>query len=258
MRDYKPVTNNIIKLINSLDSKKERKVTGLFKAEGEHLVEELLQSDFCADKIIIKNNPTKSAGNLAFAFYKKNIPVFRADEIQFKKISDTKTPQDILALVKTKLFNSDTTAPFVGLDGISDPGNVGAIIRTADWFGFRQILLGKNCADIFNPKVVRATQGAIFRCKFIETDNLSECIKNQFNSYEIFGAEAKYGINLSECKPETLFGVILGSESEGFSPEVSKIISKRITIEGKGKTESLNVAVAAGISLYHFAGFLKK
>lgn len=166
-------------------------------------------------------------------------------------ISGFSTAPGILALAEMKEFNAedfDLDAPItLCLDGIADPGNLGTIIRTADWFGVNQILMSHNCTDFYNPKSLSATMGSFTRCTFAYTD-LSVFLAGR-NAVGCF----LDGIDLYKFKPDFPMFLVIGSESQGISGPVAKYIDNRITIPGYGKAESLNAGVAAGIVLEKFS-----
>jgi len=139
------------------------------------------------------------------------------------------------------------------LDGVSDPGNVGTIIRTADWYGIKQVFLGAESADQFGLKVVRSSMGSVFRLKVLYKDNLAEFLKENFSDVDIFAADSKAKIPVEELKHNGKFGIVFVSESHGLSKELNDLVKDKYVLEGIGSSESLNVAVSAGISLHYFA-----
>ncbi|MGA2297747.1 MAG: RNA methyltransferase [FCB group bacterium] len=241
-----------------MKTKKGRDEHQCFLAEGEHLCSELISSNYKTDFIILKNDANKTSLNIAKIFISGGIEIFNIDEKQFEKLSDTQTPQDILAVVKIPPPSINQKKPFIALDGVSEPGNVGTIIRTAEWFGFTEIILGNNCADLYNPKTVRSTMGSIFRCNIIQNNNLENYIIKEYKNIELYGAVLDGRHNIKECKPKGNFGIIFGSEANSISPEIKKLLNYDYVIPGFGRAESLNVAIAAGISLHHFANITNK
>lgn len=249
-----PISQRLKKLIKSLHHKQFRDQNALFIAEGEKLVEELLKSEYNAELIVIKDSPNSNVVEFVDKFVDRGVAIYTAPKHQFDQICDAKTPQNILAVVSSKELEIDKNKSFVALDGISDPGNLGTIIRTADWFGVEQIILGPECADCYNPKTVRSTMGSIFNKTIVSTDNLKEFIKDNFPKFDVYGAalEAKDFIEDISLK-NGKYGLVFGSESHGISEDVSDILTQKFKIRGNGDAESLNVAIAAGISLYHFS-----
>lgn len=248
-----PITQRLKKLIKSLHQKQFRDQNGLFIAEGEKLAFELVKSNYVAELIVIRDSPSSDIIEVVNKYADKGVPVYTAPKHQFDQVCDTKTPQSILIVINIKEMALDTSMPFIALDGISDPGNVGTIIRTADWFGFKQVILGRDCADLYNPKTVRATMGSIFRMNVVTRTDLGELLNEEFNKFNIYGASVHTDKSITSFKPKKNFGLIFGSESHGFSDDVKPFINQEFKIEGSDSAESLNVAVAAGISMYHFS-----
>ncbi len=247
-----PLTQRLRKNIKSLSHKNFRDDNSIFLVEGEKLCAELLKSKFSPDLIVIRDMPSMEVTNLLEQFAETAVPIYSTPKHVFDQMTDTKAPQSIVAVVPKIPMELDATQPFIALDGVSDPGNVGTIVRTAEWFGINQVILGNNSADIFNPKVVRSTMGSIFRVNFFETDNLSELLKKQYKKFKLFGASLQSQNQLNKIKIPKNYGLIFGNESHGISEEVSKLLDSDFLIEGFGQSESLNVAVSVGISLYHF------
>ena len=154
--------------------------------------------------------------------------------------------------------NSQTpTECFLAFDSIADPGNLGTIIRTADWFGIHTFVLGGTSADPYNPKVLRASMGSVFRSNFIITSHLEvylDALKEKNNSLELYGMTLEEAHSLSSITHSAhQWGLIVGSEAHGISEEVQSCITTKIHIPGHGLAESLNVGIASGIALYHFS-----
>ncbi len=247
------ITQRLKKFIKSLHQKQFRDENGLFIAEGEKLAEELLNSNHHTELIIVRESSNNQITNLADRFAEKGVAVYIAPKHQFDQLCDTKSPQGIISVINSKENPLDDTAPVIVLDGIADPGNVGTIIRTADWFGYKQIVLGPNSADIYNPKTVRASMGSIFRLALHSTEDLSEFLKTNFPKHKLYGADVNGETSISKIKTKGLYGIVFGSEAHGISAELSKLVTNKFIIEGSGSAESLNVSIAVGISLYHFS-----
>ncbi len=224
------------KYIHSLQQKKYRNQYGAFIVEGEKMVNELIQTNFEIESIFVVKGYS-----VAFEGY------VEISEKEMKSISSLTTPSRYLAVVKQKLTSIST--PFKNLtlilDNIKDPGNLGTIIRTADWFGVQNIICSNECVDCFNPKVVQATMGSIFRLNIIYTD-LVEFLSAK-NTLPVYGA-LLVGENIYE-KPISGNDVVIliGSESFGISNNLIPFVNQRVKIPSFGKAESLNVAVATGI-----------
>lgn len=251
------VTQKLKKLIRSLHQKAFRDQNGLFIAEGEKLVSELINSDFTTELVVLRDSPSQEVLEMAEHYSEKGVPVYTAQKHIFDQLTDTKSPQSILAVVTIQTLEPDYNKPFIALDGVSDPGNVGTIIRTASWFGFDQFIMGRDCADFYNPKTVRSSMGAIFKTAMHYAPDLSFYLEENYPDFRIFGATIHSESSLDNITTDNKFGIIFGNESKGITPEVSRCLTDNFKIEGFGSAESLNVAVAAGISMYKFKDFLK-
>lgn len=256
MTTVQQLPERIRKFIKNLHIRKIRDAEQKFIAEGPKIVQELLNSTFTIELVVVRNDAVETQQELITTLLKQNIPVYTANNYHFEFICDAKSPQGMVAVAHC---NNQLVAPvtsFIALDGINDPGNVGTIIRTAHWFGVQTILLNKGSVDRYNPKVVRSTMGSLFHCNVIETD-LQQTLTEYKQTHELYGATLEATLPIEECEPQRNFGIIIGSESHGISPAIRKLLSHEYTIMGAGLAESLNAAVAAGISLYHFTMFVE-
>lgn len=234
------------KYIQSLGQKKVRDEEGVFIAEGPKIIAELLAS---ADANILQLYALHDwiAANRNDC---NGVEIIEIDENDLTKISQLTTPNKVLALVKKQ--ETPVHLPTKGtvslvLDTIQDPGNLGTIIRIADWFDIKQIVCSKNCADMYNPKVVQSTMGSIVRVKMLYTD-LAPWLEEQ----DVFiYAAALDGQNVTAMNKITEGLIVIGNESKGISAEIFEQVDVKITIPRIGKAESLNAAVATGIILSH-------
>ena len=234
------LTKNTIKQIASLRQQKFRKELGLFVVEGRKMVEELLHSDF------------EIVGLFATEAFLTDYPAFAkaeiASEVQMQQMSGQDTPPGILSVVKIPQQGEikTTSRLILALDGIANPGNMGTLIRTAEWFGIHDVVCSSDCVELWNPKVVQATMGSLFRVKVWSTD--LHYFLTQAKGKSIYGALLE-GENLfqMQAKPEGF--LVIGSESHGIRPEVLPCITHPITIPrvDDSRTESLNAAVAGAI-----------
>lgn len=232
------------KYITSLSQKKLREAENAFIIEGPKIIAEAL----AAARVKIKKIYTIES---SATYESAAVPVEYITEAELKKISQLKTPNQVLAIVeitrREKFFlNKDAIA--LALDGIQDPGNMGTIVRIADWFGIKQIICSNDCADIYNSKVVQATMGSIFRVDVFYTE-LSAWLAKQ-TDIDVYGA-ALNGDNIKQYKKVKNGIIVIGNESKGIRPDVLSYIQHKITIERLGEAESLNAAVATGIILSH-------
>ena len=237
------ISKSQISFIKSLHQKKIRKEQGLFIVEGLKSIQEFINSEYLVDSVYCTENLMPKLDNLS----RKIKPVI-ISESELSRISTLSTPQAILAVVQIpkhteiNIKNLDCSF-FLALDGVQDPGNLGTIIRTADWFGLNTILCSMDTAEVYNPKVVQASMGSLSRVNIIYTD--LGVLFSQIN-IPVYGA-------LLDGKSiyETDFGqagiILLGNEGNGISKELVEKINYPITIPRFGKAESLNVAISASI-----------
>jgi RNA methyltransferase, TrmH family len=238
-----------------LGMNKFRRINGRFIAEGPKLIQELLLSSYTAEALyateewIYENDP----------WINKDFPIIPVTEIELKRISALKKPNLVLAVVKIpdqqeELPEMDKNLVLM-LDNISDPGNLGTIIRTADWFGVQHIICSENCADVYNPKVVQATMGSIFRIK-IQYKMLKKILQTLPVEIPIYGTLLD-GNNIYEADLENYGVILIGNESHGISENLLPFVKKKIHIpdyspEKSSSAESLNASIAAAIVLAEF------
>lgn len=236
------LTKNTIKQIASLRQQKFRKELGLFVVEGRKMVEELLRSDF------------ETMGLYATEAFLADFPSFAdaeiASEVQMEQMSGQDTPPGILAVVRIPMQGDiNTSSSYVlALDGIANPGNMGTLIRTAEWFGIKDVVCSNDCVELWNPKTVQATMGSLFRVKVWKTDLPAYLRLAKEEGLAVYGALLD-GEDLFQIKTKPEGILVIGSESHGIRPEVLSCITHPITIPrvGGSATESLNAAVAGGI-----------
>jgi len=229
--------------IKSLHDKKYRQKTNLFLVEGEKNVLETINSDFEIKTLLItKSFHTKYQKVIA----NKKIPFEMVESGEIEKVSTLESNNSVLAVVKQKendipQLNDDEI--IIALDNIRDPGNLGTIIRIADWYGIKKIIASIGTVDLYNPKVISATKGSFTRVKIFYTD-LTNYLKT--SSIPVLGAFLN-GQNAHKfCFPKGGI-LLLGNESLGIGEEFGPLITEKITIPSFSQTESLNVAVATAI-----------
>ncbi len=238
--------------IIKLQQKKYRKLNNEFIVEGEKGVEEAIKKNAEIVFIVVSKKylKEKKAVNFLGKAKEKGIEIYDCDESEIKKIKTTATFPGISAVVKYKNFElKDLTdgKPIFAFDKINDPGNLGTIIRTADWFGFNNILISEDSVDPYNDKCVRSTMGSIFGVKLYTNEGISKSINSlKKKGYKIISLDMK-GDSLDKIKPIAKTVYLFGSESHGLDKRLEKFIDKSYTIKGKGEAESLNLAVSAGI-----------
>jgi len=238
------LSNAKIKYINALKNKKYRLQYHAFIAEGRKIVEELCNSNLICEFIVLQApNFMKVKNNL--------IKTFITDSKTFQSISQQESPDGILAVYKKPEiipFDNKKKSNILILDAIKDPGNMGNIIRTADWFGINKIIVSPDSVDIYNSKTIQSSMGSIANVSIYER-NITEFINNNKTNYTFYAATLQ-GKDIKTMHPiSSPWGLIIGSESHGISHSIIDIAHTQITIPKKGKAESLNAAMAAGILL---------
>ena len=239
-----------IKEIRALALKKFRDAQGLFVAEGNKTVSELLTVFDCEWLI----------AHPRWLATREDIPVkelIQAGDDDIRKLSLLKTPQDVLAVFREPLYALEEADPasqlVLALDGIQDPGNLGTIIRLACWFGIEHIVCSPDTADVFGPKTVQATMGALARVK-VHYSNLDDYIEIN-KSVPVYGAFLD-GKNIYREKLSPNGIIVMGNEGSGIRPEIEILIRERLYIPpyptGRKTTESLNVAMATAIVCAEF------
>ena len=240
METIKSLQNEKVKNLVKLHSKKHRNCTKQFLVEGEHLIKEALYAN-CVSLLILQEdtiNIFDYAGKMMYV-----------SQDVMNKISQNVSEVKMIAVCDMIDNNSEEFDRFIMLDNLQDPGNVGTIIRTALSFNYPKIYLSKNCVDVYNDKLIRSTQGAIFKVD-IEICDLKDKINELIeNNYQVFGTSLKNAMPLKQIIRVDKYGIILGNEGSGVSNEVLDITSQNIFIE-INNFESLNVAVAASICMY--------
>ena len=237
-----------IQFVRSLAEKRVRDQERLFVAEGSKLTEEILASKFVVRRIYTTRHDLKG----------KNIEV--VDQREMERISQLKTANDTLAVVEQPRYTLSVAnlrgKLTIALDGVQNPGNLGTIIRLADWFGVEDIICSKDTADCFNPKVIQATMGAILRVRVHYTDNLPALLTDAHREgLNIYGTLLD-GDNIYDAKLDASGIVVMGNEGRGITNDTRKTLTHRLLIPpypaDVPTSESLNVAMATGIILAEF------
>ena len=243
-----------IKLIKSLAFKKYRKIHKSFIIEGERLISEAVQSKIIIKQVYITDEFVAKSqhDSLMDLIAEKAIITNSISVKEMSKISDTVSPSGILALCKqSDVLSIDISKAenWLYLDEVQDPGNLGTLLRSADWFGMNNIALSENCIDIYNPKVLRGGMGAHFRLSIHENILLNTFKKSQ---HTIIGTFQKgHNIHDVDIKKLNPWVLVIGSEARGIDKNNIDHINLKVTIPKIGSGESLNAAVAASILLYH-------
>ena len=233
------ITRNQVKFIKGLSLKKNRVKSQCFVVEGEKSIREVLNSRYEIVDLYATDrwNPSDYKGK-----------IIRISDSQLSRISTLKNPNKVLAIVKSIIIEESLVdGVTLVLDQVKDPGNLGTIIRLCDWFGVQQIVCSKDTVDLYNPKVIQASMGSIFRIKISYTD-----LPNYLRKVEgpIYGA-FMYGSNVKNVSFPDNIHLVLGNESNGISKQVDFFITNKVAVKNIGlSAESLNVAIAAGILLH--------
>ena len=248
------LSKHLTNIIQNLEKKKFREKYNLFKIEGEKLVQELFLSDMKVDTLIacpswIERNRQKA----------QSYNTIEVNEIEMGRVSNFKSLPEVIALaqipVKEHSPEEIKNELSIVLNGIQDPGNLGTILRLSEWFGVRHVFCDHDCANIFNPKSVQASMGAIFRVNVFYL-NLVEFIPRFVDQdFPCYGAFLE-GENIYRTELRTKGFIVMGNEGNGISPEIERFVTRKITIPSFAhspySTESLNVGVATGIILSEF------
>lgn len=249
--------NHLIKEAKSLKIKKHREIKKMYFIEGIRFVQEAFKANVKMDKIFISEKLEYISGGTEIlkTINEMKLDYFILPHKLFKEISDTDNPQGILAQIKmekcslTDVINKKNF--LVVLDSIQDPGNMGTIIRTADAAGATGLILSEGCVDIYNPKVLRSTMGSIFHVPIYTSNNILKdlsCVKKSriiLCAAHLEGETAYYNLdNINNV------AVIIGNEAKGISEEIKNVSDILVKIPMKGKAESLNASVAAGLLIF--------
>ena len=236
--------NPKIQTWKSLKDRKGRRETGCFLVEGRKMVEEAIASAFSVEAVLVDAD-RQAEFVLPDGVYTVTMPSH-----VLAAVCDTKTPQGIAAVVRLQ-DTPVTGSRLVALDGVQDPGNVGTIIRTADAAGFEGVLLSGQCADVFSPKVLRATMGSIFRMGVRVTEDLPGLLSSlRDEGFSIISSQLDGTPFYDMASAGERYALVIGSEGNGVTDEVKALATHRVKLPMRGGAESLNAAVAAGIMMY--------
>ena len=237
--------NKMVLYANSLKEKKYRDKEGKFLIEGEHLIS--MAKD--VECIFTTNENYKN----------DNTTVYYVNDAILKKLSFVESPQGIIAIVKKPKNEIDyNLSSYLLCDGVSDPGNMGTIIRTALAFHVDMVVLANGSVDIYNDKVIRGSQGALFEIPIVYT-SLNECIKKlQANNVKVYASTlSKRSINLKDVTSIDKYALIVGNEGSGVSNDIQEMSDFNVKIAHSECIDSLNVGVATSIMLYYFDNLKK-
>jgi RNA methyltransferase, TrmH family len=232
-----------VKYIQSLSHKKLRDSEGVFVAEGPKLINELLSAGLPVQQLFATKTWIAASS-------RPPANVTEITEVELERISQLQTPNQVLGVFEKPVWKTeqlDKNSVCLMLDAIQDPGNMGTIIRCADWFGIKQVLCSADCADAFSSKVVQSTMGGILRVQVLY-GSLTEWLQ-QATDLPAYAAVLE-GADIRTMEPLKNGIIVIGNESKGISDPVLALCKYRITIGRHGAAESLNAAVATGIILH--------
>lgn len=249
MKRIESTQNSLVKHWKKLvTTRKEREKTGEFLVEGFHLVEEALKNKDQIIQIIVREGV-----DLPLLWDIDNVMMVEVTPTVAKEIAETETSQGVFAHCKQKEISREDQLKWRKLllvDAVQDPGNIGTMIRTADAAGIDAVILGKGCADAYNPKTLRSSQGSHFHIPVVRGE-LEDWIEDlQHNGVKVYGTALQDAIEYTEIKKTDGFALIVGNEGSGIHPQLLSQTDQNVIIPILGQAESLNVAVATGILLY--------
>lgn len=240
-------SNPKVKKWTKLKQKKYRYQSNEFIVEGEHLVLEAIKSGVIKE-ILVREGSISPLEILE----RSDLTIYTLKENLFSQIASTETPQPIMAVCEMKNIEIKKQNRLLLLDRVQDPGNLGTLLRSAVAFEFDGVILGDGCVDLYNEKVIRSTQGAIFKLA-VKYQSLSQTILDlKEKGVKIYGTSLQNGKPLGEIKTTPQMAFILGNEGSGVSSELLSLTERNIFIEMSENIESLNVSIAGSIIMYHF------
>jgi TrmH family RNA methyltransferase len=240
--------NERVKSWKKLQTKKGREKAGAYLIEGFHLIDEAIRNQVSILEVMI----SEDSKELAMTSLLEDKQVLISKEIS-KQLSETETTQGIFAVIKKNTSPSVPILekPYLFLDNVQDPGNLGTMIRTADAAGFGGVVLGKGTVDLYNNKVIRSMQGSHFHIPIFQEELTTWFTLFQNAGFPVYGTELnELAVSYRDISPQAIFAVVMGNEGNGMDKELLEKTTKNIYIPIVGQAESLNVAVAAGILMF--------
>lgn len=249
------LSNTAVKEAKLLKNRKNREEKQLFFIEGARFVEEAFEAGAQLEAVFVSEEFKNIGSKLSDMIEKAACNKYTVTEKVFKEISDTDTPQGVLAVVKmqtNELSSADKGAGlFVVLDSVRDPGNMGTIIRTADAAGFSGVVACKGCVDVYNPKVLRSTMGSVFHIPVytgLETVEAVRLIKAK--GISVYASHLKGNSSIYDVNLASNAAIVVGSEAEGISDQTAGEADALVKIPMPGRAESLNASVAAAVMIF--------
>lgn len=251
MKRIESTQNSLVKQWKKLVTlRKERDKSNEFIVEGFHLVEEALKNKDQVLHLIVKEGV-----DLPLLWPIDDIEIIEINEAVAKELAETEQSQNVFAHCKQRVVaenDMDKWRKVLLVDAVQDPGNMGTMLRTADAAGLDAVILGKGCADAYNPKTVRSAQGAHFHIPVVRGELLFWVERLQDHEVPVYGTALERAISYKEVETTAAFALIVGNEGSGIHPQLLAQTDQNIMIPLIGQAESLNVAVATGILLYAF------
>ncbi len=242
------ITSKDNEIINIKKLKEKKYRLDSYIVEGIKMVKEAISENQEIALIAIRED-------FKIDFDTKNTKIVTISNKIFNDISDVKTPQGILAVIKKNQNNQiETNQEYIlALDSLQDPGNMGTIIRTADSANINQIIINKTTVDPYSPKVIRSTMGAIYRTNIIEVEDLKATLKEmKSKGFQIITTDLKATQSIYDINYNNKTVVVIGNEANGVSQEILQTADKKVIIPMLGKTESLNASIATSIMIYEY------
>ncbi|MDY0408620.1 TrmH family RNA methyltransferase [Virgibacillus soli] len=237
------IQNEKVKDWRKLQQRKYRQRTEAFLIEGAHLIEEAIKSNWIVTELIVSESTTVPT-NI------EQIAINYVSEAVFQQVTQTESPQGIAAVVKVKKQKDIVGSRLLFVDAVQDPGNLGTLIRTADAAGFAAVVLGKGTVDMYNDKVIRATQGSLFHIPILQADLKETMRELQGQGYVVVASALEKAEPYTTLQRDEKMCLIVGNEGAGIQKELIIEADHIVKIPIYGKAESLNVSVAAGILMY--------
>ncbi|MGX9291072.1 TrmH family RNA methyltransferase [Bacillus sp. A015] len=247
MKYIESAKNASIKQWKKLHTKKERTKTGLFLVEGKHLVEEALKSGIVMELMV-------TSPDMLPAGIEPDIELYELSEEAFSAMTETETPQHIAAVCTLPVFEEKKYERILLLDAVQDPGNLGTLIRTADAAGLDAVILGDGTVDAFNGKTLRSAQGSHFHLPILKQTLQQAIPAFKEQGIPVYGSALKDAKEYRNIAAEGPFALIVGNEGAGIDPEILQMTDQNLYVPMYGQAESLNVAVAAAVLVYHLRG----
>ncbi|MEK5305085.1 MULTISPECIES: TrmH family RNA methyltransferase [Bacillus] len=247
MKYIESAKNAHIKQWKKLHTKKERTKTGLFLVEGKHLVEEALKSGVVKELMV-------ATPDMLPADIEPDIELYELSEEAFTAMTETETPQQIAAVCTIPVFEEKKYERMLLLDAVQDPGNLGTLIRTADAAGLDAVILGDGTVDAFNGKTLRSAQGSHFHLPILKQTLQQTIPALKAQGISVYGSALKDAKEYKHIASEGPFALIVGNEGAGIDPEILQMTDQNLYVPMYGQAESLNVAVAAAVLVYHLRG----